>query len=76
MLVLKNVRDSPVYSIADTMADAFIQQDIPVSMVPNSTKNSTSIHNLFVEFCIGLFLKFSIYSSIAKGVPILVFGLF
>ena len=38
MLIRKNI-----WAIAATMAEAFLQQDIPVLMVPNNIKKSTSI---------------------------------
>ena len=54
-----------------------IQKDKPVFMVPINIKTSISQLNLIVEFCAGLFIYwFTIYSSIAKGVPVSVYWLF
>ena len=33
----------PVRDVADTMADKFIQQDIPVLTVPNNIKNTSDL---------------------------------
>ena len=35
--------DYLVWALAATMADVFLQQDIPVVVVPNNIKNSTSL---------------------------------